>query len=172
MSVDQLWLKTLQILCDLMVMHNEIDASSNVYTRPTNTLWRRGMLVLKSEAKCDVTEIGNGVPVRNPIGNFHDCARLSFSADCPEVPGIATSMQGASIHRIYHTEGGFQEEHVMRYNFLSEQGRVEFICDILKIALWMTMQTKPIEQFHLPPDVRNSKQALCYPQERWFAERV
>jgi len=149
---DLLWQKILQVLCHLTLMLNEKDPSSQIRLRPDFTALHLGILVIKGEAKCNVKEMETAIS--ELIDKFHRSAHLLFPKDCPEIPGVATSQQGSSIHRIYYAEGAFHEELVKSYQFHTEPGRVEFICDIFKIAMWIQGQVKPIAQFHLPPDVR------------------
>jgi hypothetical protein len=151
---DLLWQKILQVLCHLTLMLNEKDPSSQIRLRPDFTALHLGMLVIKGEAKCDIKEMETAI--KELIDKFHRSAHLLFPQDCPEIPGVATSQQGSSIHRIYYdyAERAFHEELVKSYQFHTEFGRVEFICDIFKIAMWIDGQVRPIEQFHLPPDVR------------------
>lgn len=149
---DLLWQKILQVLCHLTLLLNEKDPSSQIRLRPDFTALHQGMLVIKGEAKCDIKEMGTAI--KELIDKFHRCAHLLFPQDCPEIPGVATSQQGSSIHRIYFADGSFHEQLVKSYQFHTEFGRVEFICDIFKIAMWIDGQVRPVEQFHLPPDVR------------------
>jgi hypothetical protein len=149
---DLLWQRTLQLLCNLALVLSERDASSEIYQRPGFTALCLGALVLKAEAKCDVKDMGT--TIKDMIDRFHPCARLLLPDGCAEIPGIATSLQGASIHRIYCAEGTFQQELVKDYVLLTEMGRVEFICDIFKIAMWIEAQVGPVQHFHLVPDVR------------------
>eukprot|EP01031_Cornospumella_fuschlensis_P030529 gene30529-36896_t len=149
---DFLWQKVLQVLCDLQLILNEYDPSSQVWLRPDFAALRGQTLVMKGEAKCNLMDISSAI--KELTGKFHPSARLLFPNDCPEIPGVATSQQGSSLHRIYFAEGAFRENQVKSYQFLTEDGRVEFICDIFKIALWMTAQGGPIEKFHLLPDIR------------------
>lgn len=121
-------------------------------TRPTFTAMHLGTLVIKGDAKCDIKEMETAI--KELIDKFHCSAHLLFPAFCPEIAGIATCQQGSSIHRIFYANGAFHEELVKSYQFHTEFGRVEFICDIIKLAMWIDGQVKPIEQFHLPPDVR------------------
>jgi len=149
---DLLWQKILQVLCHLTLMLNEKDPSSQIRLRPDFTALHLGILVIKGEAKCNVKEMETAIS--ELIDKFHRSAHLLFPKDCPEIPGVATSQQGSSIHRIYYAEGAFHEELVKSYQFHTEPGRVEFMCDIFKIAMWIQGQVKPFAQFHLPPDVR------------------
>jgi hypothetical protein len=139
---DLLWQRTLQLLCNLALVLSERDASSETYPRPGFTALCRGALVLKAEAKCDMKDMGT--TIKDMIDRFHPCARLLLPDGCAEIPGIATSLQGAAIHRIYCAEGAFQQELVKDYVLLTEMGRVEFICDIFKIALWIEAQVGPV----------------------------
>eukprot|EP01031_Cornospumella_fuschlensis_P034644 gene34644-41951_t len=149
---DLHWQRILQVLCHLTLMLNEKDPSSQISLRPDFTALHQGMLLIKGEAKCNIKEMETAI--KELIDKFHRSAYLLFPEDCPEIPGVATSQQGSSIHRIYYADGAFHEQLVKTYQFHTEFGRVEFISDIFKIAMWMDGQVKPINQFHLPPDVR------------------
>jgi hypothetical protein len=149
---DLLWQKVLKVLCHLNVKLNESDQSSQLRLRPGFTAMHLGIMVAKGEAKCYMDDMVTAI--KELVDRFHPSAHLLLPADCPEVPGFATCQQGASIHRIFYSGGIFKEELVKTYQFHTELGRVQFICDIFKIALWIDGQVRPVDQFHLPPDVR------------------
>ena len=76
-----------------------------------------------------------------------------------EIPGVATSLEGASIHRIYCAGGVLHEEVVKTYQFLTEHGRVEFACDIMKLAFWIKGLNEPTDSFHLMSDMQTKTRA-------------
>lgn len=148
---DVLWQKALQVLCNLTVFLNEKDPSSQIRLRPDFTAFFQKVLIMKTESKINISELP--IAIDELIEKFHPSAQMLFPRNCPEIPGIVTSSQGASIHRIYFANT-FHQECVKSYQFLTESGRVDFICDIFKLATWIVSQTQSIGEFHIPPNVR------------------
>lgn len=149
---DMLWQQVLQTICNLNLMLNERNPSSQTRLRPDFSALHHDKLVMKGVAKCDLGGLGRAVT--ELVSKFHRTAYLSFSRNCPEIPGVVTSLQGAKLHRIFHAERTFRQVFVKDYQFLNIIGRVEFIKDIFKIAVWIIHQTAPVDAFHLPPNVR------------------
>jgi hypothetical protein len=79
-----------------------------------------------------------------------------FPAHCPIIPGIASSRQLISLHQIYFDSVSqrFCQDPVRQYRILERNGRVRFIQDIFKIAIWIVSQTSPSQYFHLVTNVR------------------
>jgi hypothetical protein len=150
---DMQWQKTLQVLCDLTLMLDDGDQQPRwVHSRPNFTGMHEGVLVIKGGARLDVFD--RATLIQRLTGKLHHSARLLLPKTCPEIVGVATGLEGGTIHRIYYSGGAFHEELVESYQFLTEGGRVEFVRDIFKIALWIAGQTSPAGQLHLAPDVR------------------
>eukprot|EP01038_Epipyxis_sp_PR26KG_P015919 gene15919-21597_t len=99
-ATDFLWQGILGKLCNLTVLLNQKDASSQVKLRPDFTGLFNNIFVIKGEAKTDSSEIPTAIS--ELIDKFHATAHLMFPSLCPIIPGIASSRQIISLHRIYY----------------------------------------------------------------------
>jgi hypothetical protein len=153
-ATDYLWQGILAKLCNLNVLLNQTDPSSQIRMRPDFTGMFNSILVIKSEAKSDISEIPSAIS--ELIVKFHETAHFMFPSLCPVIPGIASSRQLISLHRIYYdyTRRIYCQDLVKQYRVLEYEERVKFIVDIFKIAIWIVSQTSPTQFFHLVPDVR------------------
>jgi hypothetical protein len=152
--LDGMWQKALAVISNLRVLLNEKDPSSQVRLRPDFTGLKGNIVVIKGEAKVDPRDLNNAV--NELIDKFHDTAYLMFPKYCPMIPGVASAIGTISLHCIYYSErdGQFCQKQVKSYGTDELEGRVRFIVDIFKIAIWIVSQNEPIESFHLPSDVR------------------
>jgi hypothetical protein len=141
---DMQWQKTLQVLCDLTLMVDDGDQQPRwVHSRPNFTgMHEKGVLVTKGGARLDVFD--RATLIQRLAGKLHHSARLLLSRPCPEIVGVATGLEGGTIHRIYYENGAFHEELVESYQFLTEGGRVEFVRDIFKIRCGLRGRQVPL----------------------------
>jgi hypothetical protein len=148
------WQGILGKLCDLKLCLNQKDPSSQIKLRPDFTGLYKDMLVIKGEAKNDSIEISNAIS--ELIDKFHDTAHLMFPSYSPIIPGVASSRQTISLHRIYYDNHSqcYCQDFVKQYRVLDLAGRLRFIVDIFKIAIWIVSQTSPTQYFHLVTNVR------------------
>lgn len=153
-ATDFLWQGILGKLCNLIVLLNQKDPSSQVKLRPDFTGLFNNVLVIKSEAKIDSSEIPTAI--MELIDKFHATAHLMFPSLCPIIPGIASSRQLISLHRIYYDSVAqrYRQDLVKQYRVLELEERLRFIVDIFKIAIWIVSQTCPVQFFHLVTNVR------------------
>jgi hypothetical protein len=151
---DYLWQGILGILCNLTLLLNQKDPSSQVKLRPDFTGLFNNILVIKGEAKTDSSEIPTAIA--ELIDKFHATAHFMFPSLCPVIPGIASSRQIISLHRIYYDSVAlcYCQDLVKQYRTLQLEERLKFIVDIFKIAIWIVSQTSPIQFFHLATNVR------------------
>lgn len=151
---DLLWQGILSKLCNLTLLLNQKDPSSQVKLRPDFTGLFNNILVIKGEAKTESTEIPTAIS--ELINKFHATAYLMFPSHCPIIPGIASSRQIISLHQIYYdsvTEH-YRQDLVNTYRILERAERQRFIVDIFKIAIWIVSQLSPSQLFHLVTNVR------------------
>lgn len=144
---DFLWQGILGTLCNLTIHLNE---SSHVnFTGLFNNI-----LVIKGEARADSSAIS--IAISELIDKFHSTAHLMFPSHCPIIPGVVSSRQLISLHRIYFDSISqrFCQDPVKQYRILARDDRVRFIQDIFKIAIWIVSQTSPSQYFHLVTNVR------------------
>ena len=153
-AADIHWQGILGKLCDLTLCLNQKDPSSQIKLRPDFTGLYKDMLVIKGEAKNEAGELPTAIS--ELINKFHVTAHLMFPSFCPIIPGVASSRQTISLHEIYydnHTHRYCQNP-VKQYRVLDLAGRLRFIVDIFKIAIWIVSQTSPTQFFHLVTNVR------------------
>jgi hypothetical protein len=153
-ATDFLWQGILGKLCNLIVLLNQKDPSSQVELRPDFTGLFNNILVIKGVAKTDSSEIPTAIA--ELIDKFYATAHLMFPSLCPIIPGIASSQQIISLHRIYYDSISrhYRQDLVKQYRVLEFEERLRFIVDIFKIAIWIVSQTSPVEFFHLVTNVR------------------
>jgi hypothetical protein len=153
---DMNWQAVLAKVCNLTILLNQKDASSLPKLRPDFTGLLNNMLVIKGEAKSDSVNIPTAIS--ELIDKFHATAHLMFPASCPVIPGIVSSRQLISLHRIYFDgmSQRFCEDLVAKYQILERNERIRFIQDIFKLAIWIISQTHPSKFFHLVTNVRNT----------------
>ena len=153
-ATDFLWQGILGKLCNLIVLLNQKDPSSQVKLRPDFTGLFNDILVIKGEAKTDSSEIPTAIS--ELIEKFHATAHLMFPSFCPIIPGIASSRQIISLHRIYYDSFAqqYRQDLVKQYRVLELEERLRFIVDIFKMAIWIVSQTSPVQFFHLVTNVR------------------
>jgi hypothetical protein len=79
-----------------------------------------------------------------------------FPSLCPIIPGIVSSRQIISLHRIYYDSFArhYRQDLVKQYRVLEPEERLRFIVDIFKIAIWIVSQTSSVQFFHLVTNVR------------------
>ena len=155
---DVLWQNMLRAVCRrLTVRYNATDSLNETYCPSAFSAMYKGMMVMRGEATWDCKY--QHKIVKEMIDRFHPSAIFLFPQVCMEIPVVATSLEGAAIHRIYCESGVFHEEVVKTFQFLTEQGRVEFACDIMKLALWIQGLQERIDPFHLMPDMRTKTRA-------------
>lgn len=153
-SMDFLWQGILDKICGLTLLLNQCDPSSLIRLRPDFTALFNKMLVIKGEAKAEAENIPTAI--QELIGKFHDTAHLMFPEHSPIIPGVASSKQMISLHRIYFDSRTrqYRQDFVKSYRVLDLNGRISFIIDVFKIARWIVSQIKPSQFFHLVTDVR------------------
>eukprot|EP00603_Paraphysomonas_imperforata_P012653 CAMPEP_0114467014 /NCGR_PEP_ID=MMETSP0104-20121206/9385_1 /TAXON_ID=37642 ORGANISM="Paraphysomonas imperforata, Strain PA2" /NCGR_SAMPLE_ID=MMETSP0104 /ASSEMBLY_ACC=CAM_ASM_000202 /LENGTH=427 /DNA_ID=CAMNT_0001640429 /DNA_START=126 /DNA_END=1409 /DNA_ORIENTATION=+ len=150
--LDAQWQQVLKTICSLTVMLNEKDPSSDIKLRPDFTGMFGGMLVIKGEAKLLARDLESAID--ELVHKFHDTAHLMFPRGARMIPGIASCLESISLHCISYENRKFRQRHIRTYNVSELFGRVEFIEDIFKLAVWILSQTKPKQQFYLPSGVR------------------
>lgn len=143
-ATDFLWQGILGKLCNLTVL----------LTTPDFTGMFNNSLVIKGEAMTDSSEIPTAIS--ELIDKFHATAHLMFPSLCPVIPGIISSRQIISLHRIYFDSFArhYRQDLVKQYRVLEFEERLRFIVDIFKIAIWIVSQTSPAPFFHLVTNVR------------------
>ena len=153
-ATDFLWQGILGILCNLTVLFNQKDPSSQAQLRPNFTGLFNNILVIKGDAKSDSREIATAIA--ELIDRFHATAHFMFPSLCPVIPAIVSSRQIISLHRIYYDSVArrYRQDPVKQYRALQREDRLRFIVDIFKIAIWIVSQTSPVQFFHLVTDVR------------------
>ena len=126
-ATDFLWQVILGLLCNLTVLLNQKNASSQVELRPDFTGLFNNVLVIKGEAKTDSSEIPSAIS--ELIDKFHATAHLMFPSLCPIIPGIASSRQIISLHRIYYDSVArrYHQDLVKQYRVLQLEERLRFI---------------------------------------------
>jgi hypothetical protein len=114
---DMQWQKTLQVLCDLSLMLDDGDQQPRwVHSRPNFTGMHEGVLVIKGGARLNVFD--RATLIQRLTGKLHHSARLLLSKTCPEIVGVATGLEGGTIHKIFYENGAFHEELVESYQFV------------------------------------------------------
>lgn len=151
-SVDMLWQEILRLLCSLQVLLSDLDALSQLSLQPDFSAFHMNTLVIKAYAHSSAMEIRKAIA--GMILRFHPSTCLQFPKHCPAIPGFATSKECISLHRIHHIDGVFGQDFVKSYSLVTLPGRVDFIVDIFKIAVWIVAQREPLEAFHLTSGVR------------------
>ena len=153
-AADLLWQGILGKLCNLTLLLNQKDPSSQLKLRPDFTGLFNNILVIKGEAKTESIEIPTAIS--ELIEKFHSTAHLMFPRHCPIIPGIASSRQIISLHQIFYDSVNslYQQELVDTYRVLERNERRRFIEDIFKIAIWIVSQISPLQFFHLVTNVR------------------
>lgn len=151
-AVDTLWQEILRLLCSLQVLLSDLDESSQLSLQPDFSAFHMNTLVIKAYAHSNAMEIHKAIA--EMILRFHPSTCLQFPKHCLAIPGFATSKECISLHRIYHMDGVFGQDFVKTYSLVTLPGRVEFIVDIFKIAVWIVAQREPLEAFHLSSGVR------------------
>ena len=143
-ATDFLWQGILGKLCNLTVL----------LTTPDFTGMFNNILVIKGEGMADSSEIPTAIS--ELIDKFHATAHLMFPSLCPVIPGIISSRQIISLHRIYFDSFArhYRQDLVKQYRVLEFEERLRFIVDIFKIAIWIVSQTSPAPFFHLVTNVR------------------
>jgi hypothetical protein len=127
---DLNWQAVLGKVCNLTILLNQKDASSQPQLRPDFTGLFNNMLVIKGEAKAESVDIPTAIS--ELIDKFHATAHLMFPACSPVIPGVVSSRQLISLHRIYFDSisGRFCQDIVKQYRVLEHNERIRFIEDI------------------------------------------
>jgi hypothetical protein len=108
----------------------------------------------KCEAKATLVDMVANIA--DLTEKLHETAFKLFPCGCSEIPSWLSCNEEIHLYGIQYYSATKQYTHrvVKKYRVIELSGRVEFVCDLFKLAIWMLSQGEPLEKFHLVPGAR------------------
>ena len=153
--MNSIWMSIIDSCCPgIKFYRDQKDQSSLARLRPDSTMFVNGAIFAKVEEISKMEDLE--VAMLELCNKFSKNARNLFPLGSDRILGLTSTIDVIKMYTLHYQENSQDYVSVLRntYSLKNIEGRVEFICDIIKFMRYVATIVGPQHSFHLIPDVR------------------